>query len=139
MCFYGEQVPALKYADRLQTPILQYAMIWENIRVKNTKFLYTKRNRKYEHGGNVKVSCTLRCSCCWTLEIFDSVDIHSIFQGVIFKTPTFSSNAKDSGIDDVPAGPGPTAIIKSLGGGAFDQLSKLLFEANMLNIIHNSL
>jgi hypothetical protein len=86
-----------------------------NTRVKNTKFLYTQQNRKYKLGGNVGVLCTVRCSLCWTLEISDSVDINSIFQGVILKTATFSSNANDSGIDKAPAG--PTAIIKSFGGG----------------------
>jgi len=131
----GEQVAALIYADRLQTHILQYTRIWETLRLRNTKFLYTQQNIKYEQGGNIKVSCTLRSSCCWTLEICDSVDINIISQGVILKTAPFPSNAKDSVIDRAPAS--PTAIIKSLGyRGAFDQLSKLLSEDNVLTIIH---
>ena len=77
-------------------------------------FLFTQQKSKYEQEGNIKDLCTLRCSFGWTLEISDSVDMSIIFQGVIFKRATFSSNAKDSGIYKTPKV--PTAIIKSLGG-----------------------
>jgi len=51
------------------------------------------------------------------------------------KTAPFSLNAKESVIDRAPAG--PTAIMKSLGcRGAFDRLSKLVSEDNVLTIIH---
>jgi hypothetical protein len=50
-----------------------------------------------------------------THKITDSADIHCIFQIVILKTATFSSNAKDSGLDKAPAG--RTEIVKSLGWG----------------------
>lgn len=94
-----------------------------------------QQNRIYEQVGNIKVLCTLICLCCWTLKICDSVDINSISQGVIFKTAPFSLKDNDSGTDKAPAG--STSIIKSWEEvGAFDQLSKLLFQDNVLTIIH---